>query len=202
MGQEVVCTARWGGKSVRGKALLETAEIIFRGDARLKIPFSAIRAVDAKDGELRLKTDEGMVVFELGERAEKWREKIANPKSAVEKLGVRVGQPVAVFGKLDGEFLKKLKRQKSAVAPGKIVDGVGWIFLAAEAREGLGEVKKIAAKMKGSVALWVVDPKGQKSITEMDVIGAGRKAGLKDVKVVGFSATHTALKFVIPVEKR
>jgi hypothetical protein len=202
MGQEVVCTARWSGKSVRGKALLETAEIIFRGEPRLKIPFSAIRGMETKDGELRLKTDEGMVVFELGERAEKWREKIANPKSVVEKLGVRVGQPVAVFGKLDGEFLKKLKGQKSAVAPGKIVDGVGWIFLAAEAREGLGEVKKIAAKMKGSAALWVVYPKGQKSIAEMDVIGAGRKAGLKDVKVVGFSATHTALKFVIPVEKR
>jgi hypothetical protein len=202
MGQEVVCTARWGGKSVRGKALLETVEIIFRGEERLKIPFSTIRGMEAKDGELRLKTDEGLVVLVLGERAVKWREKIANPKSVVEKLGVKPGEPVTVFGKLDGEFLKKLKAQKSAVAPGKIVDGVGWIFLTAEAREGLGEVKKIAAKMKGSVGLWVVYPKGRKSITEMDVIGAGRKAGLKDVKVVGFSPTHTALKFVIPVEKR
>jgi hypothetical protein len=202
MGQEVVCTARWGGKSVRGKALLETAEIIFRGDDRKKIPFSAIRGMETKDGELRLKTDEGQVVFELGERAEKWREKIANPKSVVEKLGVKPGEPVAVFGKLDGEFLKKLKEHKSAVASGKIVDRVGWIFLAAETREGLGEVKKIAGKLKGSAALWVVYPKGQKSITETDVIGAGRKAGLKDVKVVGFSPTHTALKFVIPVEKR
>jgi hypothetical protein len=206
MGQEVICKARWGGKSVRGKALLETAEIIFRGVERRKISFTAIRGLEAKDGELRLKTDEGLVVLELGERAEKWREKIANPKSVVEKLGVKTGQPVAVFGKLDGEFLKKLKGQKSAVAAaaaaGKIVNGVGWIFLAAETREGLGEVKKIAAKMKGSAALWVVYPKGQKSITEMDVIGTGRKAGLKDVKVVGFSSTHTALKFVIPVERR
>ena len=202
MGQEVVCTMRRGGKSVRGKALLETAEILFRGEERRKIPFSAISGVEAKDGELRLKTDEGLVVFELGERAEKWREKIANPKSVVEKLGVKAGEPVAVFGKLDGEFLKKLKEQKSPVAPGKIVDGVGWIFLTAETREELAEVKKIAVRMKGSAALWVVYPKGQKSITETDVIGAGRKAGLKDVKVVGFSATHTALKFVIPVEKR
>jgi hypothetical protein len=202
MGQEVVCTARWGGKSVRGKALLETAEIIFRGQERLKIPFLSIRGQEAKDGELRLKTDEGLVVFELGERAEKWREKIANPKSVMEKLGVKPGQPVAVLGKLDGEFLKKLKEQKSAVATGKIVDGVGWIFFGADTREGLGEVKKIAGKMKGNAALWVVYPKGQKSITETDVIGAGRKVGLKDVKVVGFSATHTALKFVIPVEKR
>ena len=202
MGQEVVCTARWGGKSVRGKALLETTEIIFRGDERLKIPFSAIRSMSTRDGELRLNTDAGLVSFELGERAEKWREKIANPKSVVEKLGVKPGEPVAAIGKLDGEFLKKLKKQDSAVSLGKVTDGVSWIFFAAETREALGDVKKIAGKMMGSAALWVVYPKGQKSITETDVIGAGRKAGLKDVKVVGFSPTHTALKFVIPVEKR
>ena len=182
MGQEVTCTARWGGKIVRGKVLLETAEIIFRGDERRKIAFSAIREAEAKDGELRLKTVEGLVVFELGERAEKWREKIANPKSVVEKLGVKPGEPVAVFGKLDGEFLKKLKEQKSPLMPGKTVDGVGWIFHGAETHAELGEVKKIAGKMKGSAALWVVYPKGQKSITETDVIGAGRKAGLKRLR--------------------
>jgi len=202
MGQEVVCTARWGGKSVRGKALLETAEVIFRGEERRKIPFSTIHGAEAKDGELRLKTDEGLVVFELGERAEKWREKIANPKSVMEKLGVKPGEPVAVLGRLDGKFLRKLKEQKSPIVQQKIEDGADWIFFGAETREGLGEVKKIARRMKGSAALWVVYPKGLKSITELDVIGAGRKAGLKDVKVVGFSATHTALKFVIPVEKR
>src|SRR5258708_40086656 len=81
MGQEVVCTARWGGKSVRGKALLETAEIIFRGGERRKIPFSAIRGMEAKDGELRLRTDEGLVVFELGERAEKWRGGMWDPRA-------------------------------------------------------------------------------------------------------------------------
>jgi hypothetical protein len=202
MGQEVVCTAQWGGKSVRGKALLETTEILFRGEERLKIPFSSIRGMEVEGGELRLKTDEGLVIFELGERAGTWRQKIANPKSVMEKLGVKVGEPVALFGKLDGEFLERLKEQKSEVTMGKIVKRVGWIFFGAETREGLGEVKKIAGKMKGSMALWVVYPKGQKNITETDVIAVGRKTGLKDVKVVGFSATHTALKFVIPVEKR
>ena len=202
MGQELACTARWAGKSARGKGLLETAEIIFRGEERLKIPFTAIRGMEAKDGELRLKTADGLVIFELGQRAEKWREKIANPKSVLEKLGVKPGEPVAVFGKLDAEFLKKLKEQKSAVAAGKIADGIDWIFCAAATRAGLGEIRRIAAKMKGSPALWVVYPKGKKSITESDVMGAGRTEGLKDVKVVGFSATHTALKFVIPVEKR
>ena len=33
-------------------------------------------------------------------------------------------------------------------------------------------------------------------------MAAGKAAGLVDVKVVGFSATHTAEKFVIPVPAR
>ena len=33
-------------------------------------------------------------------------------------------------------------------------------------------------------------------------MAAGKAAGLVDVKVVAFSATHTAEKFVIPVAKR
>jgi len=202
MGQEVACVALWGGKSVRGKALLETSEIIFRGDARLRIPFSTIRSVTAAEGELRIKTDDGLVVFELGDRAEKWREKIANPKSVVEKLGVKPGDPVSVFGDLDADFLKKLKERKSQIISGKIAKDTDWIFLGVGTREDLADVKKIAAKMQGSAALWVVYPKGQTTINEADVLGAGRRAGLKDVKVVGFSAKLTALKFVIPVEKR
>jgi hypothetical protein len=34
------------------------------------------------------------------------------------------------------------------------------------------------------------------------VLAAGKQAGLVDVKVVSFSDTHTAEKFVIPVAKR
>jgi hypothetical protein len=60
--------------------------------------------------------------------------------------------------------------------------------------------------MRGATALWIVFPKGKpkapENIAERDVFSVGRAAGLKDVKVVGFSATHTALKFVIPVSKR
>jgi hypothetical protein len=33
-------------------------------------------------------------------------------------------------------------------------------------------------------------------------MAAGKAAGLVDVKVVSFSSTHTAEKFVIPISKR
>ena len=55
MGRELVCNVRTGGKTTSGKALLETKEIIFRGDLRLKIALASLKSVSARDGELHLK---------------------------------------------------------------------------------------------------------------------------------------------------
>jgi hypothetical protein len=43
---------------------------------------------------------------------------------------------------------------------------------------------------------------GVQHIKESDVLAAGKESGLIDVKVVRFSETHTALKFVVPVSQR
>ena len=48
----------------------------------------------------------------------------------------------------------------------------------------------------------MIRPKGTKAITEAATMAAGKAAGLVDVKVVKFSETHTAEKFVIPVAAR
>jgi hypothetical protein len=40
-------------------------------------------------------------------------------------------------------------------------------------------------------------PEGER-VRDVDVMAAAREAGLVDTKVVAFSATHTALKLVIP----
>jgi hypothetical protein len=45
-------------------------------------------------------------------------------------------------------------------------------------------------------------PARVKTITQADVMAAGKAAGLVDVKVVKFSDTHTAEKFVIRVADR
>jgi len=76
------------------------------------------------------------------------------------------------------------------------------VFFAAESNEDFSALRKITPSLSGAAALWIVYPKGQKHITENDVLFAGRQSGLKDVKVVGFSPTHTALKFVVPLSRR
>src|SRR5208283_1420629 len=109
MGRELLCTVRSGGKTGSGKALLETNEIIFRGDFRLKIPFASLKAVVARDGELRLKWPEGSVVLELGEQAEKWAHKILHPKSTSEKLGIKPELVISAVAMGDNGFAKDLR---------------------------------------------------------------------------------------------
>jgi hypothetical protein len=202
MGHEALCTVRYGGETFSGKALLESSEVLFRGQTRIKIPFSAIKSLQARNGELHIRTADGLTVFDLGEQAEKWHHKIANPKTVLEKLGVKPGESVILEGKFPDDFLQNLKEHAAAAGKRKADSSPPWIFLAAESREGLRRVPKIAKSMRGTTALWIVYPKGQKAITESDVRASGLKAGLTDIKVIAFSATHTALKFVIPRKKR
>jgi len=202
MGNELKCTARIGKQQSAGKALLEAKEIIFRGDFRLKIPFAAIQSVKAVDGELRVQAPDGLAVFQLGAAAEKWRDKILHPKSRMEKLGVKPGAKVSLLGGFDAEFLREIAGVTKSVTKGKVAADSDWIFLATDSKAELAAASQIAKSLQGAAALWIVYPKGQKHITENDVLAAGRKCGLKDVKVVGFSSTHTALKFVIPLSQR
>jgi hypothetical protein len=202
MGNEAKCIARFGKQQSEGKALLETSEILFRGDFRLRIPFSSIKSARAVDGELRVQAPEGLAVFELGATAAKWCDKILHPKSRIEKLGVKPAAKVSLLGDFEEGFLQELGEQTNAVTTNRLAADSEWIFLAADSQRELAQVSKLTKSLKGAAALWIVYPKGRKEITENDVLTAGRKAGLKDVKVVGFSATHTALKFVIPVERR
>ena len=202
MGSEATCKAKFGKQQSEGRALLETSEILFRGGFRLKIPFSMIKSAKAVDGELRLQTAEGLAVFHLGAAAEKWCDKILHPKSRIEKLGVKPGARVSLMGEFEPEFLQEVTGLTKSVSKGKVTAGSEWIFFAIDSKEDLDAVRKISKSMKGAAALWIVYPKGQKHITENDVLAAGRKTGLKDVKVVGFSSTYTALKFVIPLSKR
>jgi len=202
MGQEADCTLRWKRRTLTGRALLETAEIRFRGDARLTFPFSAMRTVEAQDGGLRIVTDEGTAVFTLGALAAKWAEKIRNPKSVIDKLGVKPGQVVSLLGMDDTAFAAQVRERAGAVSEGRAKSGSDLVFLAATAVAGLERLAALEKAIARNGGIWVVWPKGRKELTEDHVRAAALDAGLVDVKVVAFSPTHSALKLVIPITRR
>jgi hypothetical protein len=106
------------------------------------------------------------------------------------------------LGLRDSSFRQDLVERTIAVAGAKLKKDSDFIFFAAEAKAELKRLKELARFLKKSGAVWVVYPKGQPHITQADVMAAAKQAGLVDVKVASFSATHTALKLVIPVSRR
>jgi hypothetical protein len=203
MGQEITCKARVGKTVAEGKALLESTELIFRSsDLRLKIPFRQMTSIEAVEGWLRVESPGGAAAFDLGTQAAKWADKIKNPKSLVDKLGVKAGMHASVVGIHDADFLRDLKSRTTDITEGKAGKDSDLIFFGAENNDALEKVRDLSRSLKPNGAIWVVYPKGQKNITESSVFAAGKRAGLVDVKVASFSATYTALKFVIPVKNR
>jgi hypothetical protein len=76
------------------------------------------------------------------------------------------------------------------------------IYLKAEAATDLRKIPALKRSLRKDGAFWVVRPKGVKVITEAGTQQAGLDAGLVDVKVVAFSPTHTAEKFVYRLADR
>jgi len=186
MGQEIKCRVDYGRESSQGKALLETSEVLFRGDFRLKIPFQGIKELDVSRGKLTIQFGDGCAVFHLGDSAEKWAARIRNPPSRLDKLGVKAGTKFHLIGRQDDDFRRELS-DRGAIASRSEPD---LVFLSIKDKEELVELAYV-----GDSAVWVIYPKGIKAVTENDVISAGRAAGLIDTKVCSFSATHTALRF-------
>jgi hypothetical protein len=196
MGNELLCKVRSAGKTSEGKALLETSEVIFRGDFRLKIPFASLKSTVAKKGELHLEWSGGSAVFELGERAAKWADKILHPKSTAEKLGIKPGLAISVRAIADAAFLRDVRANADKFSNTKLLNDSDLVFFGASEAADLGGIAELVPSLATAGALWIVYPKGKQEIKEAHVFAAGKAAGLVDVKVVKFSDTHTALKFV------
>ncbi len=202
MGHEARCTARFGDQVSEGKALLETDELIFKGSFRLAVPFKQIRSVEARNGQLHIAFRDGNATFELGPQAEKWAHKILNPKSLLDKLGVKPAAKVSVIGVNDPAFLADLRERTQAISLGNPQPLGDAIFLAVEDEEDLERLKPLKGVIKPDGAVWAVFRKGRRDFNENDVLRGGLAAGLVDVKVVHFSETHTASKFVIRKSER
>ncbi len=203
MGQIIQTNAQFGNNTSHGEVHLETDFILFRGDFRLKIKFKDITSIKAIDGKLEISFPDGKVMFHLGEKAEKWADKIKNPKSVIDKLGVRASSRVAILGVQDKKFLNDLAKRTKLVIQGEVLKDLDFIFYSAESIKDLRKVSSLKKCLKKDGAIWVVSRKGKEAnIKDIDVMGASKRAGLVDVKVVGFSDTHTALKLVIPRDQR
>ena len=127
---------------------------------------------------------------------------IRPPKSVIDKLGVKPGQIVSLLALDDPAFAAQVRERAGAVSEGRAKAGSDLVFFGATTVAALRRLAALEKTIARNGGIWVVWPKGRKVLTEDHVRGAALAAGLVDVKVVAFSATHSALKLVIPLARR
>ena len=202
MGKEAVCQARHGRESGEGLALLETDELVFRGDFRVRVPLRDIASVNAEDGRLTVVWPGGRLVLELGRGAEKWAQAIQNPLTVVDKLGVRPGLNVVLVGRFETWFRTDVMNALG-VKPGvKPVPGTDLVFILLVHEGDESRLEDLVPAIHPDGAIWAVYAKGRRDLSEDTVRRAARAMGLVDIKVVRVSDELGALKLVVPKAAR
>src|SRR5258706_15341187 len=104
MGNEALCRVEYGNDVAEAKVLLETDELIIRSGMKLRIPFREMEQVTAGDGALTFRWKGAEARIPLGVQAAKWADKIRNPRSVIDKIGVKSGQRVSIVGDIDDDL--------------------------------------------------------------------------------------------------
>ena len=123
-----------------------------------------------------------------------------NPPSLMQKLGVKAGMRAGIIGPVDSEFLLALNRSGVELAGDS-----EWLDAVFAQVEEPGELSRLAegrGRIRSDGMVWVISPKGRKDLRDIEVMAAGKAAGMVDVKVARFSESHAALKFVVPKAER
>jgi Protein of unknown function (DUF3052) len=121
----------------------------------------------------------------------------------LDKLGIRPGMRVALIDIDDDTFRPLLADRTTDITEGDPLPETDVILLGADSTSQLAVLPDLAARIRPNGAIWVVSRKGKAAtLRDVEVMAAGKAWGLIDNKVASFSATHTALRLVIPVALR
>jgi hypothetical protein len=210
MGYETKCRVRVDDRSgsIReaesAAVLLETDELIVRGEARVRVPRTSIERVTARAGVVTITSPTAVVSLTLGaDAAIKWRKKLEEPaKRLIDKLDVKPGAKVWVASIDDETLIAQLEERTDHIVRGARPSGCDVVFVGVEADDQLGRIDRALAALAPRGAIWVVHRKGPTGVADTTIFGKAKALGLTYTKVARVSDTHTAEKLVRPAAAR
>ncbi|HEY2476647.1 MAG TPA: hypothetical protein VGI19_17840 [Candidatus Cybelea sp.] len=124
-------------------------------------------------------------------------------RSLFEKLGIFAEAHVAIVGPHDEGFVTGLNEGLAKAASQSLRTSYDLIFVRIDAPADLRRIRRAAEHLHSNGSLWIFHPKGRAaSPSEAEVRAAGIAVGLVDNKISGYTETHTATRFVIPLARR
>jgi hypothetical protein len=208
MGYETKCHTRVtdasGVREADATVLLETDDLIVRGEARVKIPRRAIQDVKTRGDKLTVISPQATVVMTLGsDAAAKWAKKIQEPpKRLIDKLDVKPTAKVWLLGVDDETLNAQVTERAATTTSGSSASACDVVFVGVENDEQFDRIDRAAKALNDDGAIWVVHPKGASGVADTAVFARAKALGLTYTKVARVSDTHTAEKLVRPLASR
>lgn len=209
MGYETKCKARVTDASgtVREAdctALIETDELIIRGEARVRVARTAIQRVAVRAGVLTITAPTATIALSLGsDAAARWKKKIEEPpKRLIDKLDVKADAKVWLFDVDDDTLIGELSERTSAITRGRAASNCDVVFVDVDSERELTRIERARDATTESGAVWVIHRKGPAGVKDTTIFGAAKSLGLVATKVARISDRDTAEKLVRPLASR
>jgi hypothetical protein len=194
MGREAICDCTFDGTTTKVKALLESEELILRGDIHLRAPLHALHHVRVESDSLCFNLDVGPIRLDLGAAAAKsWAKKIKTPPpSLADKLGI-TAKTVRIIGPITDRALDSALTSAALIS----ARNPDLILTYVDTPESLATtLREAKAQLARSVPIWLVYRKGPgHPVNESAIRTTLRAHGLMDTKVASVSPELTALRF-------
>jgi hypothetical protein len=199
MGREARCFCTWASESGQCKVLLETHELILRGDIRRRVLISSLTNIVANGDQLGFRASEDEVTLRLGaELAAKWAKGLtAPPPTLAKKLGISESSRILLIGTFDDEVLNAALAEAGVIGA-KDGNLANLIIACVDTTTVLKRaINQSAAYTAQGVPLWMIYVKGPgTTLPEAVIRGTLRDLGYIDTKVASVSAKLTALRFI------
>jgi len=210
MGYEIRCKVRVEDatgsirESESATVLLETDDLIVRGEARVKIPRASITHVASRGGIVTVKSLTVTVSLTLSaDAAVKWRKKLEEaPKRLIDKLDVKPGAKVWLSHISDDALTAQVKARAGEVASGRSASSRDVVFVQVDSDRELDRIDRAAKAIVDDGAIWVVHPKGKAGVADTTIFAKAKTLGLTYTKVARVSDTLSADKLVWPRASR
>ena len=210
MGYETRCRVRVTDASgtVResddAAVLLETDELVVRGEARIRVPRLAIERVTNRAGVVTVSSPLGSVSLTLGGvAAAKWEKKLTEPpKALIDKLDVKRDAKVWLVSVSDAMLVDQLHERTAHVSDGRSATSCDAVFVQVDRAADLSRIDRAARAIAEHGAIWVVHPKGPGGVSDTTIYGRATELGLVYTKVARVSDRLTAEKLVKPKSSR
>ena len=209
MGYETKCRVQvddGSGKPRTADAtvLLETDELVVRGEARIKVPRRDIESVSRRNGVVTVTAPTATVRLTLGEpAATKWEQKLREaPKRLIDKLDVKPDAKVWLLELASPELEAQIAERTSEVSRAKSARDRDVVFVGVERDAHLSRIERAVNAILDDGAIWVIHPKGPDGVADTSIFEKAKALNLTYTKVARVSDTHTAEKLVRPRASR